>query len=226
MWTFCGPCVTIPNFESMLHLETRMSFFAVQAVDSVMNAECAVRSLGFFGPEGEGVYCCTNTETLSLWNAAGARRDIDFGDVRALARGDAPTDVGQVRKRKGPTQREWGVPVNYIVGCQYEADTDKLRLVAGSFEGGACLATVAMDGITPDAVLERGHSEQIRTFDWLGQTVVTGGEDAKMCLWRLSEGDDSVMDDVEGGAGLSSSGSVKRADNRAGRAYQPYDSRR
>lgn len=196
-----------------------------------MNAECAVRSLGFFGPEGEGVYCCTNTETLSLWNAGGARRDVDFGDVRALARGDAPTDDGQVGKRRGQNQREWGVPVDYIVGCQYEADADRLWLVAGGFEGGACLATVATDGITPNAVLERGHKEQVRTFDWLGQTVVTGGEDAKMCLWRLSEGgnqagDDSTMDDVEGGSGLSSSGSAKRADNRAGRAYQPYDGRR
>lgn len=196
-----------------------------------MNAECAVRSLGFFGPEGEGVYCCTNTETLSLWNAAGARRDVDFGDVRALARGDARTDDGQVGKRRGQNQREWGIPVDYIVGCQYEVDADRLWLVAGGFEGGACLATVATDGITPDAVLERGHREQIRTFDWLGKTVVTGGEDAKMCLWRLPEGgnqgvDDSAMDDVEGGAGLSSSGSAKRADNRAGRAYQPYDGRR
>lgn len=201
-----------------------------------MNAECAVRTVGFFGPEGEGVYCCTNTETLSLWDAAGARRNIDFGDVRALARGDAPTDDSQVGKRKRHSQRGWGVSVDYIVGCQYEAEADRLRLVAGGFEGGGCLATVAMGGITPDAVLEGGHREQIRTFDWLGQTVVTGGEDAKMCMWRMPEsgnaeradrgGDDSAMDDVEGAAGSSSCGSERRADNRAGRAYQPYDGRR
>ncbi len=106
-----------------------------------MNAECAVRSVGFFGPEGEGVYCCTNTETLSLWHAAGAQRIKDFGDLRALARGEAqeagvpgdaggsPGDgagdasasaglgIGQAAKAVG-TGKEWGIAVDCTVGCQ------------------------------------------------------------------------------------------------------------
>lgn len=96
-----------------------------------MNAECAVRSVGFFGPEGEGVYCCTNTETLSLWHAAGAQRIKDFGDIRALARGEPQqpdAEGGDAAGAKegggaaGPAAaaggKEWGVAVDCIVGCQ------------------------------------------------------------------------------------------------------------
>lgn len=103
---------------------------ALQALDSVMNAECAVRSVGFFGPEGEGVYCCSNTETLSLWHAAGAQRIKDFGDLRALARGEPQADsnggaaAGADRGggAAGPAAaaggKGWGVTVDCIVGCQ------------------------------------------------------------------------------------------------------------
>lgn len=95
-----------------------------------MNAECAIRSVGFFGPEGEGVYCCTNTETLSLWHAAGAQRIKDFGDVRALARGE-PSLVDAAAEGDGgggtaaaaaggavSAGKDWGVTVDCIVGCQ------------------------------------------------------------------------------------------------------------
>ena len=134
----------------------------VQALDSVMNAECAVRAVGFFGPEGEGVYCCTNTETLSLWHASGAQRIKDFGDVRGLARGTPPgnaIEAGHGADGCGG----WDAQVDCIVGCHYEAGADRLRLVTSGFDGGACVATIYPEGITPEAVLEGGHSEQVRT---------------------------------------------------------------
>ncbi|CAN0282665.1 unnamed protein product, partial [Laminaria digitata] len=190
------------------------------ALDSVMNAECAVRSVGFFGPEGEGVYCCTNTETLSLWHASGAQRIKDFGDVRALARGTTPTppaDASEVspagdasEEGKGAeytaSQGGWGAQVDCIVGCHYEAGADRLRLVTSGFDGAACVATISPEGITPEAVLQGGHSEQIRTFDWRGQTVVTGAEDAKVCLWRVPG---------SGGGGGSGDGLKRRREDDA-----------
>lgn len=101
----------------------------------MMNAECAVRSVGFFGPEGEGVYCCTNTETLSLWHAAGAQRIRDFGDLRAVARGEPQVDsdggdaakageggkggaVSAAAPAPAAVGKTWGVDVDCIVGCQ------------------------------------------------------------------------------------------------------------
>lgn len=176
-----------------------------------MNAECAVRSVGFFGPQGEGVYCCTNTETLSLWHASGAQRIKDFGDVRTLARATPPGDAAGARGHGAESRGGWGAQVDCIVGCHYEAETDRLRLVTSGFDGGACVATIAPEGIAPEAVLEGGHSEQIRTFDWRGQAVFTGAEDAQICLWRVPGGggsgeglrhrredDDDAMDEDDG----------------------------
>lgn len=235
-------------FPSIASIHTVPPNSLSQALDSVMNAECAVRTVGFFGPKGEGVYCCTNTETLSLWHAAGAQRIADFGDVRALARGDPPTTSdnrnGGEKSKDGTS---WGAPVDCIVGCQYEPEADRLRLVTSGFEGAACLATVVPSGITPDAVLEGAHTEQVRTFDWRGQMVATGGEDAKVCLWRVpggtgvggyggredSDSSNAMDDDGDGsvagrggGGGAAMSGLTaggRRIDNRAGRAFRPYD---
>lgn len=204
-----------------------------KALDSVMNAECAVRTVGFFGPQSEGIFCCTNTESLSLWHAAGAQRIVDFGDVRALARGeeDTSTDGGDEERQ---ARQKWGVAVDGIVGCRYEAGADRLRILTSGFEGGACVATVSPGGIVPEAVLEGGHAEQVRAFDWQGQTIVTGGEDAKVCVWRApgireavdeAEGDGVAMEDVgetRGKAGPVTGGG-RRAENRAGRSFRPYD---
>lgn len=209
-----------------------------------MNAECAVRTVGFFGREGEGLYCCTNTETLSLWHAHSAQRFAELGDVRSVARGEAPTEVaGFGESDSNGEAKGWGVSVDYIVGCRYEAQADTLWLVAGGFGGSLCLASVAPSAVTPKAVLEGGHREQIRTFDWLGSTIITGGEDAKLCLWTApgSEGHGASMQNrgtqsagsgdaaaegcgtASGGRGLQSSGGGRRGVKRAGRAFQPYD---
>lgn len=55
---------------------------------------------------------------------------------------------------------------------------------------------VGCTGIAPDAVLEGGHTEQIRAFKWMGLAIATGGEDAKICSWRL------LGEDGRGDAGL------------------------
>lgn len=52
--------------------------------------------------------------------------------------------------------------------------------------------------------MEAGHAEQVRTFQWMGQAIATGGEDAKICSWREPSagggghgaGGDEVDDDV------------------------------
>lgn len=134
--TAAPPATTLNTSETPPNLWANpipLAGCALQALDSVMNAECAVRSVGFFGPEGEGVYCCTNTETLSLWHAAGAQRMNDFGDIRALARGEPQTDsegrdaagakeeggaAGPAAAAAAAGGKAWGVAVDCIVGCQ------------------------------------------------------------------------------------------------------------
>lgn len=217
------------SFPPPLHHAT-----TTQALESVMNAECPVRTVGFFGPQREGIYCCSNTETLSLWHAQGAQRITDFGDVRSLAHGDAAECSATATGNSGGRVKGWGVSVDYIVGCRYETQTDRLWLVAGGFGGGACLASVSPDGIAPEGVLERGHREQIRAFDWRGSTVVTGGEDAKVCLWTAptassgatesasSRGGAAVVEGAVASGGGVGQSAERRGGNRAGRAFKPY----
>lgn len=185
------------------------------------------------------MYCCSNTETLSLWHAAGAQRIVDYGDIRALSRGQSPASSGE-GKAEG-SRGNWGFDVDYIVGCRYEGEGDMLWLVTGGFEGGACLATVSPDSIIPEAMLSGGHSEQVRTFDWLGDSLATGGEDGKICLWGIhgSEEDDEMMegsglstDDGSRRDGIEANGegtahftsARRRAENRSGRMFRPYSS--
>ena len=210
-----------------------------------------MRTLGFFGPEADSVYCCSNTETLSIWDPASAQRIVDYGDVRALSRGQSPAsaDDSERDQGKGAAEvpwREWDLPVDYIVGCRYETEGDRLWLMAGGFDGEACLATVSRESITPEGVLGGGHSEQIRTFDWLGRSVATGGEDAKICLWRVPgdglddrasrmveeqgsederEGEEDRRGDAEAreGSMAQATSAGRRADKRAGRMFRPYD---
>ncbi|CAM9811200.1 unnamed protein product, partial [Discosporangium mesarthrocarpum] len=184
------------------------------ALESVLNAESPVRTVGFFGVEGEHLYCCTNCETLSLWHPQDAQRIADYGDIRSLASPGVGSGAGAragagagaeaamgwggggSEAGSGGARAGWGVTVDYAVGCHYEQAQDQLWLVAGGFDGRGVLARVFREGLTPEALLGGGHREQIRAFDWRGESggggaglsVVTGGEDAKVCSWGVPSG--------------------------------------
>lgn len=51
-------CLSIPSVSP--------SLLRLQALDSVTDVECPVRSVGFLRLEEQGVYCCSNTDTL-VW---------------------------------------------------------------------------------------------------------------------------------------------------------------
>ncbi|CAN0434512.1 unnamed protein product, partial [Discosporangium mesarthrocarpum] len=69
-----------PNFILTASEDGIMNFFNTsvaeeeEALESVLNAESPVRTVGFFGVEGEHLNCCTNCETLSLWHPQAAQR--------------------------------------------------------------------------------------------------------------------------------------------------------
>ncbi|KAJ2709210.1 hypothetical protein H4R19_004368, partial [Coemansia spiralis] len=75
----------------------------------VANTGASVARCGYFGPESQFIYAQSDMETLQLWTSE-ATRLADFGDVRELSQS--------------------GVPVDYIVKCEYDAAAQRLYMIA------------------------------------------------------------------------------------------------
>lgn len=172
---------------------------ADDALVCIMNPNCAVRRVGFFGPHSQGAFCLTGTETLSLWHAGTAQCIRDWDSVREQS-------------------HSWGlgVPIDYLVNCHYDAAAGKLVLVAGGWAGGAVLCDVTDQAVTPVRQLTGGHRAVIRTSSlqprrsWL----VTGAEDARVCAWDLTGADASISGATEREAGGHASTAHRRPSHR------------
>eukprot|EP00744_Colponema_vietnamica_P027314 GILI01040911.1.p1 GENE.GILI01040911.1~~GILI01040911.1.p1 ORF type:complete len:132 (+),score=23.58 GILI01040911.1:42-398(+) len=75
--------------------------------------------------------------------------------------------------------------LDYLVKCHYDQSTQRLYLSAGSFGGDVVLFHVNVGEIQPVGLLRGGHVDQIRSCYWdtANQTLLTGGEDSRICLW-------------------------------------------
>lgn len=143
------------------------------AIKSVMNTQTSLRQIGFFGPNLEGVYCMTGSETLSLWSWDSAQCLADYSDIRST------------------------LGVDYLVNACWDASSSQLSLLSGSSNGDAMLSTIDITAATnnngprPPFVtshhLGRGHKGVIR--DWCpmsASTLITVGEDARICEWDMT----------------------------------------
>jgi WD40 repeat protein len=194
------------------------------AVVAILPAESAVSKLGFFGPGAEGLWCLTGTETMSLWDISSASRLGEFQAIRdhigahysdaalaaaALQAAATTYGVAGVDLGAAPTL----LRADYLVGCAYDSFTNELILLAGNHDGTLHLLDVKPDVVTPLSVLVGGHVSCVRGFDWGAESLVTGGEDARLCTWRApgslsgAPGDGASASSRSG----SSSGAVPRA---------------
>jgi len=147
---------------------------AETSLQCVLNGDCAVRRVGFFAPGGEGLFVLTGSETLGLWHKATAQclNPGTAGNVRASVPG-----------------------VNYLVDCRFEACSGKLHLLAGDYEGGLTLCEASDAAVAPVATLASGHSAMVRACLWGDggggagplASLVTGGEDTRLCAWSFAE---------------------------------------
>ena len=145
------------------------------ALSSVLNVGTPLRDVGFFGPSGEGLYCLTGSETMSVWHPDSAQRICDFGDVRARL-GDSA-----------------GMGIDYLVGCHW--DGRALALLAGNSDGGAAVYRVDAGSIALTHTLVGGHRGCVRGFvatrggggaaTQAQRHWITAGEDARLCEWNL-----------------------------------------
>lgn len=147
-----------------------------KALKSVLNIQSPLREVGFFGPCMEGVYCLTGNESVSVWHHESAQPLCNFGDnVRDVLSG--MTSGGMA-------------PIQYLVGCFW--DGLDLNLVAGDGKADVGIFRVDPSGsMNLRRILSGGHVGCIRGFvqsplPFERSVIVTGGEDSRLCEWKIS----------------------------------------
>jgi WD repeat-containing protein 89 len=194
-----------------------------EGFSAALNIGTAVAKLGFYGPSGDRLWCCSGTETLHLWEWRAACSEDGEGGVGALAEA---TDAREALAGAAAAARPSGAPlaegVDYLLGCEFEASSGGLFLAAGTYDGAAGLFPVrepercpggspaaALFGV-PSAVMAGTHTDVVRSLVWAGagKAVVTGGEDSTVCAWAAAAG-----------AGPTASGSSGDSAARRGTAH-------
>lgn len=134
------------------------------ALGFAANTGSSVSRCGYFGPESQYMFAQSDMETLQLWTSDAALL-VDFGDIRDMD----------------------SVEVDYIVGCQYDSQSQRLYMAAGTNRGSVHLLHVGAESFEYVQKLEGGHQEAIvRSINWdLEQGwCLTGGEDGRVALWK------------------------------------------
>ncbi|KFM26414.1 WD repeat-containing protein 89-like protein [Auxenochlorella protothecoides] len=158
-----------------------------ESFQAALNIDNAVAATGWYGQGGTKLWCTTGTETLHLWEWQAACNEEGGGGQGSLA------DVADARAQLSALTPDFEGGVSYLVGCSYDAASETLGLMGGSLEGGLGIYPVVdSDAVAPLraplSVLAGGHADIVRCALHLGGgRVVTGGEDARVCLWDLTQ---------------------------------------
>ena len=172
------------------------------ALVSVLNVGTPTRSIGFFGPNMEGIYALTGNESLSVyaWDAAQKISDVGVGGGMQLR--DTLSGIVDNMNGKGGSSdamSDGGNTIEYLVGCTWSdistitpsrstVSSPALHLLAGNSNGDGYIFRIDANEITPITHLKGGHRGCIRDFCWVeeGERLITGGEDARLCEWDLT----------------------------------------
>jgi len=135
---------------------------------AVTPTDKSVESIGFFGNNGAFMFVVSSDQTLGLYNIEQNEELAKLEDARQALSGV--------------------VPIDYVINCQYDATNDALFVITGTYGGNMDIFRVETSGIVPMYRLHGGHSGVIRCYDWdiQGKSVITGGEDSKICMWTLA----------------------------------------
>ena len=183
------------------------------ALKSVMNTNAPLRSVGFFGPNAEGLYALTGSETLQVWHHDSCQLISDFGDVR-----NHLSTLGQT-------------PIQYLIGCHWSHKNQELNIVAGNTEGDCLVYKVDANTIHVKQKWRGGHKASIRNFvasDYGNkECFITAGEDSRLCEWVVHSSSGSIGQETNAAASTTtrhtpkSGGGVIRRQKKK-KAHAPY----
>ncbi|KAL3659604.1 hypothetical protein V7S43_015281 [Phytophthora oleae] len=143
------------------------------ALESILNVESAVTTVGFFGPQKENIFCLTGTETLDLWNLWTAERLHHYDTIRDDCNSN-------------------GLATDYLINCVYDDQSNELLLLTGNHDGDMNAVNIGTDAASAGklqhaASLKGGHKACVRCiyYDPNSNTLYTGGEDTRLCKWTV-----------------------------------------
>lgn len=139
------------------------------ALESIINVESAVTTIGFFGPQRENIFCLTGTETLDLWNLQTAERIHHYDRIRDDCNAH-------------------GIATDYLIDCVFDEGSGELFLLSGNHGGDINVVGIGRAGngqLQHAATLKGGHKACVRTvyYDTARKTLYSGGEDSRVCRW-------------------------------------------
>jgi WD40 repeat protein len=186
-------------------------------VTCILSTGRPVSRLGFFGPSpASHLYVLSSLETLSVWDLRDAGACISTYD--SLRR--QPDMLDEDEAQASPL----GDGIDYLVGCQYEEDTNRLYLLAGEHVGTLHVLAVEQSAAVAVASLRGGaaggHASDVRCFHWGKKSLLTGGEDARLCLWGAAS--DARAAGAPVGAAAGTSRKAERAGEKTQRRAAPY----
>lgn len=140
------------------------------AILSTLNSESSVSQMGWCGNDLENVYCLTHTETFHIWHCeeSDVVTELNVGDVRDSFEGENK--------------------VEYLIDCFQSTGESNPVLVAGTHSGKLHFLSVEGSKLSHMLALDGGHTDDIRCLTWDQQTgtLITGGDDAMVCLWTAN----------------------------------------
>ncbi|XP_034063145.1 LOW QUALITY PROTEIN: WD repeat-containing protein 89 [Gymnodraco acuticeps] len=144
-----------------------------EALLATCNSDSSAGSVCWSGAEFTQLLCLSHDEGLHLW---------DLGQLDT----DEPLTIFSTSDARGLPLLADGGGVDYLVGCRWLQEAQRLLVVGGKNSGDLHLMECDHAGLRLLRTLEGGHSSTVRCFLWdaAGEALFTGGEDAQLLLWK------------------------------------------
>jgi len=136
-----------------------------------------VSGLGFFGDAPAAhAFCTSSIETLSIWSLQQGQQLKHFQQIRR-----------EQPEEDAPAAAAASDGIDFLIGCQWDSAAQQLWLLAGEHSGSVHLLHVNADSLEVVQSLrpstQGGHNSGVRAFHWGRASLLTGGEDGRLCLW-------------------------------------------
>ncbi|XP_004837477.1 WD repeat-containing protein 89 [Heterocephalus glaber] len=156
-----------------------------QALVTTCNSASSVSCIGWSGRDYKQIYCMTHDEGFCWW------------DLNHLDTEEPITRLNIQNVREIINMKE--DQLDYLIGGLYHEKMDKLFVIGGTHTGRIHLMTCTSSGLTPMTTLKRGHAATVRSFCWDVQddSLLTGGEDARLVLWKSGAIENTLKDSVK-----------------------------